>query len=84
MNTLGVNRAAFGEFKCKKCRRHWYSAKAWRDFGQKCQRCDIEVNAHNLLPLGRYNCYKCKRSWKTKFDKNGCDCDKCEERVSIF
>ena len=82
--TNGVTHAAYGEYKCLNCNRHWYSSKAWRDWGQKCQSCDEDIKPYKLWPLGRYNCFVCQRSWKTKFDENGCLCEKCGKKVCQF
>ncbi|RWS04432.1 hypothetical protein B4U79_01602, partial [Dinothrombium tinctorium] len=41
----------FGEFKCDDCHRHWYSASAWKNYGQICSKCGTLKYPLILRPL---------------------------------
>lgn len=69
----GRDRKKFGHYRCPKCNRYWQSANSWREYGQKCQSCNITVMAfkRRRLKIGNkidvtvahpmHLCQKCKK-----------------------
>ncbi|CAG2106501.1 unnamed protein product [Medioppia subpectinata] len=48
---LVANKRYFGEFRCHKCHRHWYSAACWLGFKQQCNGCDQWSDPSNMRQL---------------------------------
>ncbi|CAG2118411.1 unnamed protein product, partial [Medioppia subpectinata] len=46
---LVANKRYFGEFRCHKCHRHWYSAACWLGFKQRCNGCDQWSDPSNMV-----------------------------------
>lgn len=44
-------RRMFGHFKCEKCKKRWTSSHSWKNKGQECTRCRINVLPSELYPL---------------------------------
>jgi Zinc-binding domain len=69
----GPDKKKFGYYRCHKCLREWQSANSWRDFGQRCSKCNCVVKAYkrrNLIksnkidpnkPHPMHLCEKCKK-----------------------
>jgi len=76
-NELGVKRFCFGDFKCLTCKRTWESGLAWKDFGQECRSCHVNIKPHHIEEAYRYVCKECQIVWRWKWDDEGSECPKC-------
>jgi flagellar biosynthesis GTPase FlhF len=65
----------YGHYHCRPCNRKWTSGYSWKEFGQKCQKCELFVYPHIQEPL-RHN--------KSNNLINGPhDIDRCEACITL-
>ena len=69
----GPDRRKFGSYRCPSCNREWESANSWRDYGQKCQKCNITVMAYKRSQLLKSNNIDTTKEHPREF------CEKCRK-----
>ena len=71
----GENQRVFGEFKCSKCKNTWRSGNSWRDMGQECTACRVNVYPYKQDELKSNSNSKEKDSGKPHLQNL---CEKCK------